>query len=52
MGLLENKQFMIILAEIHDMKEKKSFFFLYLPKFLKNPNFVFPLIDYYKGKKN
>jgi hypothetical protein len=23
-----------------------------LPKFLKNPNFVFPLIDYYKGKKN
>jgi hypothetical protein len=22
-----------------------------LPKFLKNPNFVFPLIDYNKGKK-
>jgi hypothetical protein len=29
MGLLENKEFMIILAEIHDMKEKKSFFFIF-----------------------
>jgi hypothetical protein len=36
MGLSENKEFMINLAEIHDMKEKDHFFYI-LPKFLKNP---------------